>query len=187
MKQAWIVAAAGLSLAGCVTYDDAQREAAAGHEDYLLVQEQMRRLDGRLEGVELEISRLQTNLETLRAGQSRADTSETQAIQARVEDLDRRLRALDAARQQDKQEIVDSLSKKIAQLVGSASSGSSAKKQSGSRKSGPSTGYEHEVQPGESLSAIAAAYGVSSKVIMEDNGITDPDKLRVGQKLFIRD
>ncbi|MBP7830783.1 MAG: LysM peptidoglycan-binding domain-containing protein [Kiritimatiellae bacterium] len=187
MKQAWIIAAAGLSLAGCVTYDDAQREAAAGREDYLLVQEKMRRLEGRMEGVELEISRIQANMDTLRATQSRADSSESMALQSRIEDLDRRIRALDAARQQDKQELVDTLSKKIAQLVGSSSSSGSAKKQSGSRKTGPSTGYEHEVQPGESLSAIAAAYGVSAKVIMEDNGIQDANKLRVGQKLFIRD
>lgn len=187
MKHAWIVAAAGLSLAGCVTYDDAQREAAAGREDYLIVQERMRRLEGRMEGVELEISRLQSNLETLRAASSRAGSSESLALQSRVEDLDRRLRSLDAARQQDKQEIVDTLSKKIAQLVGASSSSGSAKKQSGSRKTGPSTGYEHEVQPGESLSAIAAAYGVSTKIIMEDNGIQDANKLRVGQKLFIRD
>ncbi|MBU1692462.1 MAG: LysM peptidoglycan-binding domain-containing protein [Verrucomicrobia bacterium] len=185
MRGSWIVAV-GLCLAGCMTHDDSQRQAMAGREDYLLVQEELRRLAGRMEGVELEISRLQANLETLRGSQARSAQSETRALQTRLEELEGRLRAVDTAREKDKQEIVDSLSKKIAQLVSTPAAGA-AKKQSGARRTGPSTGYEHEVQPGESLSAIAVAYGVSVKVIMEDNDIKDANRLRVGQILFIRD
>ena len=48
-------------------------------------------------------------------------------------------------------------------------------------------GYEHVVQPSESLSEIASAYGTRVKVIVDENGITDPNRLRVGQKLFIPD
>ena len=187
MRRACLTVAAGLCLAGCATYDDSPRQAMAGREDYLLLQEENRKLAGRMEGVELEISRLQANLETLRDNQGRAAQSESQALQARVDELDARLRSLDAARERDKQEIVDNLTKKIAQLVSSPASAGAAKKQSGTRRTGPSTGYEHEVQPGESLSAIAAAYGVSTKIIMEDNDIKDANKLRVGQKLFIRE
>ena len=97
---------------------------------------------------------------------------------------------MDAARERDKQEIVDKLSSKITQIVGSSkSSGSSARKQSAKKSSSSSsqTGYEHEVQAGETLSAIAAAYGVTSKVILDNNDIKDPNRLRVGQKLFIPD
>ena len=43
------------------------------------------------------------------------------------------------------------------------------------------------VQPGESLSKIAAAYGVRMDVIVEENGLSDPGNIRVGQKLFIPD
>lgn len=188
MKQAWIaVGGAVLGLAGCMTYEETSRQAMAGREDYLLVQEEMRRLSGRLEAVELEISRLQAHLDTLRASQGQSADAAARMLQVRIEELESRLRALDAARERDKQEIVDVLSKKVAQLVTSPPSAGAAKKQNTPRRSGPQTGYEHEVKAGESLSAIAAAYGVSIKVIMEDNDLKDPNRLRVGQKLFIRD
>jgi LysM repeat protein len=41
----------------------------------------------------------------------------------------------------------------------------------------------HTVQPGETLSEIAAAYGVSAAELMALNQITDPDTLFSGQKL----
>jgi len=182
----WIVLAAGLGLTGCATYDDTRREAASGREDYLLLQEEVRRLSGRMEGMQLEVDRWRTELDALRQQAGQAGQAEARALQGRVDELENRLRAVDAARERDKQELVDSLSKKISQLVSTPSAGS-AKKQSGARRTGPSTGYEHEVKPGESLSAIAAAYGVTVKVIMEDNGIKDANMLKVGQTLFIRD
>ena len=43
------------------------------------------------------------------------------------------------------------------------------------------------VKPGDSLSKIAAAYGVRMDVIVEENGLSDPGNIRVGQKLFIPD
>ena len=49
------------------------------------------------------------------------------------------------------------------------------------------TGIEHVVQPGESLSKIAAAYGVKMNVLVEANGLSDPGNIRVGQKIFIPD
>ena len=50
-----------------------------------------------------------------------------------------------------------------------------------------STGIEHVVQPGETLSQIAAAYGVKMDVIARVNNISNPASIRVGQKLFIPD
>lgn len=48
--------------------------------------------------------------------------------------------------------------------------------------SGPTT---HVVLPGETLTTIAASYGVSVQAIMDVNGITNPDHIEVGQQLFI--
>ena len=169
---------------GCVTLtDDAEQMQA--REDMLIVQDRMQKLDGRIEGLELEVERLRQEVNA-----SRSAPSPVQPLQARLDDLETRIRAVDAARERDKQEIVDKLSSKITQIVGSSkSSGSSARKQSAKKSSSSSsqTGYEHEVQAGETLSAIAAAYGVTSKVILESNDIKDPNRLRVGQKLFIPD
>ena len=41
------------------------------------------------------------------------------------------------------------------------------------------------VKPGESLSVIAARYGLSSTKLADYNGITKPNLIRVGQKLLI--
>ncbi len=43
----------------------------------------------------------------------------------------------------------------------------------------------HVVESGDSLSGIAIQYGASIEVVMEANGIMDPTRLRVGQKLVI--
>ncbi len=50
----------------------------------------------------------------------------------------------------------------------------------------PQTGYEHKVESGQTLSAIAQAYGVSVQKIKDANGLKN-DVIRVGQTLFIPD
>lgn len=46
-------------------------------------------------------------------------------------------------------------------------------------------GGVHTVAPGETLSEIAGRYGVSSSTLASTNGISDPRRLQVGQKLTI--
>ena len=46
-------------------------------------------------------------------------------------------------------------------------------------------GGTHVVQAGQSLSSIATRYGVSAAAIAEANGISDPNRIRVGQTLSI--
>jgi LysM repeat protein len=168
---------------GCATFNDDADQMQA-REDMLIVHDSMQKLSGRIEGLELEVERLRHDVDAARSG-----PSPVQPLEARLDELENRIRAVDAARERDKQEIVDKLSTKITQIVSSSkSSGSSSAKKQGSKKSsssGSQTGYEHEVKPGETLSAIAAAYGVSSKTILDNNEIKDPNRLRVGQKLFI--
>lgn len=48
-----------------------------------------------------------------------------------------------------------------------------------------SEGWEHTVSAGDTLSAIASAYGVKQSDIIRENGLKDANSLRVGQKLFI--
>lgn len=45
--------------------------------------------------------------------------------------------------------------------------------------------YIHTVKPGETLYHIARKYGTAALKIAENNGLGDPDKLSVGQKLII--
>ena len=46
-------------------------------------------------------------------------------------------------------------------------------------------GWEHTVASGDTLSAIASAYGVRQSDIIRENGLKDANSLRVGQTLFI--
>ena len=61
----------------------------------------------------------------------------------------------------------------------------SAKRQEAARKTAPSRGGQHAVRAGETLTTIAARYGVSVQALMEKNQITDADSIREGQKLAI--
>jgi membrane-bound lytic murein transglycosylase D len=43
----------------------------------------------------------------------------------------------------------------------------------------------HAVRPGETLSSIAGRYGMSATTLARLNGLSDPDRLRVGQRLRV--
>jgi LysM repeat protein len=53
------------------------------------------------------------------------------------------------------------------------------------RKAAPARGGQHTVRPGETLTTIAARYGISVKTLMETNRITDANSIREGQKLAV--
>jgi LysM repeat protein len=145
----------------------------------------MRRLEGRLEGYDLAIQQLQQAVEIMRARPNGPSDADLQALQTRLSALDGQLRSLDAARQRDRQEIVDTLSTKIASLVNASARQAPRAPAAAPKRSANQEGFEHVVASGETLSAIAAAYNSRAKDIMDANNITKPESLRVGQKLFI--
>ena len=163
------------------------REEMRQREDMLIIQDDYRKLEGRLEGIDVEMARLERSVETLRDSQTRDTAAQLQKMQARLDELEARIARVDAAREKDKKELVDRLSSQIAEIM-SRSAASRSVSTTGRRTTDrrtSNTGYEHEVKPGESLSAIAAAYGVSVQTILDHNDIKDAHRIRVGQKLFI--
>ena len=60
-----------------------------------------------------------------------------------------------------------------------------AKRQEANRKAAPVRGGQHAVRSGETLTTIAARYGISVQALMEKNQITDANSIREGQKLAI--
>lgn len=180
---------AGLAT-GCTSMMASEEQppvATQADVDYL--RSEIKRLQARLDASESELGRAQADMAAAQSSQpGYATAAQLQSVQTQVDGLQGQLRALDAARAQDKQQIYDDISKKIASLLKSApaaaprSSASSSKPRSGSQ-----SGIEHVVQPGESLSKIASAYGVKMDVIVAENGLSDPGNIRVGQKLFIPD
>lgn len=168
------ISAIGL-LPGCITYDDS-RSAVQENENILVLREDVNRCNDRMKTMEIEQQRILTEIQQLRAKGQDENTS------ARLDELDRRIAALDAARASDRQAIIDQLSGNMAKMMG-ATAAPKATKFSSSAAS--STGYEHIIKDGETLSAIAAAYKVKPSAIIEANDLKNPDVLQKGQKLFI--
>ena len=183
------LAAALLAAPGCTTMvasDDDEPLATRADVEYL--RGEIRRLNDRQSASESEFGRFQGEMMSAQAGQSSyASAAQVQSLQTQLEDLQRQIRALDAARAQDQKEIYDDISKKIATILKTSAPAPSRSSAPARPRSGSQSGIEHVVQPGESLSKIAAAYGVKMDVIVQENGLSDPGNIRVGQKLFIPD
>jgi LysM repeat protein len=51
---------------------------------------------------------------------------------------------------------------------------------------GPAAAHEsHEVEPGDSLSALALRFDTTVSALMVENGLSSPDRIRIGQKLSV--
>lgn len=179
------LAAAMITTSGCVINPREQEMyMQQQREDNLLLQEDLRRMKARIDAIEQDMQRLANQYNSSNSDQSRVQQAQIQGINASLDELQKRIQAVDAARENDKREIVDSLTRKVSTVLSSQSSGS--------RNSSPAPkravnneGYEHTVQPGETLSAIAKAYGARPDEIIQANNLKSADVLRVGQKLFI--
>lgn len=155
-------------LAGCETLQTpqqrqqtaARQQAAARHAD-----EQLHRLKGQLESVEMENARLMQEVNQLR--------EEIRAYSSQIAQLNSSMRSLEAKQAQEMNELI----RRVESLL---------KKSVASRPSTPSrgAGREHVVESGHTLSAIASAYGTTVKAIKQANNLKS-DNIYVGQKLFI--
>lgn len=153
---------AALLLSGCQTPYQSRTVQTRQTEDQLIAQEQQRRMAGRLETLEMEIGRISGELDSLRRN------------------LDTRCTAIELKSEEDKRELITRLTAQLEKLLVKAAPPAAAKSTGGS-----AYGIEHVVQPGETLSTIATAYGASVKKLIEINQLKNPDRLSVGQKLFI--
>lgn len=177
---------AGLLLAGAgcmmVPPNDDPPPATKAEVQYL--RDELRRMNDRLQASEAQVGDIQRTAYSAEANRpATASAAEVAALRDQISDLQRQVRALDAARAADKREIYDDITKKVTELVKKVTPPAS----SSSKKAASQTGYEHVVQPGETLSAIAQAYGVKMDAVLKANNIKNADSIRVGQKLFIPD
>lgn len=183
-----LMAATALLAGGCVTVYDEETErqnALLQRQQAQAQQERFDRLNGRLESLQMEVDALRRDLDRQRAEQGRAGSAEMQALRESVTDLDRRLAAESAARERDRKAILDSVSSTVSSLLRSGGGSRSSSSSGTTRRPTSGQGVVHKVEAGQTLSAIAAAYKVSSSVIMEANGMKNPNQLRVGQELII--
>lgn len=182
------IAAVGLmtALCGCAAFwEDPARTAQQQREEELLREERERRLAGRFEAIEMELAALRRDLDQTRRAADTAGQARLRSLEERLAALEQRLREAEAARERDRREIVDALSKRMAELLAASGGGGGGRTAAPQRRSPNRSGWEHEVKPGETLSTIAAAYGARVSDIVEANQLRDAHVIRVGQKLFI--
>lgn len=154
---------AALLLSGCQTYQTPTSRTRQT-EDQLIQQENQRRMAGRIETLEMEIGRISRELDSLR-----------QTLDARCAQLERKT-------EDDKRELVAKLTAQLEKLLAQQPAPVAPTRSS---SGGNVSGYEHIVRQGETLSTIAKAYNVTAKAIIDSNQIKNPDRLSIGQKLFI--
>jgi len=128
---------------------------------------QVEDLQFRYQQLQKTTDKIQTDLVELR----KAAGADGGVSPAELKALEDRIAAVDAARQKDRQTIIDQLAKELAGI----NPGKAVMK---------SDGKEHVVQKGEYLTSIAHKYGVSVADLKKANSLTSDD-LKVGQKLAI--
>ncbi len=155
-----------LLFSGCETIQIQTRASrTAKDQDQLIAQENRQRIVGRLETLEMEINRTSREIDNL--------CDQFDNLRDR---LNTRFANIEKKNEQQNQMMITQLSAEFEKLI----------KKSTPLKAAPAThGYEHIVQLGETLSAIAEAYKITSQAIIEANRIQNPNRLSVGQKLFI--
>lgn len=165
-----------LGLTGCETIHNSRESEsilAQQRGDMRILRQNVGSIAGRLEGVEMENERLAKLCERQNS------SGEIRALRTEVQQLQERLSALESAREKDKQELVAVISRKLEALM---------EKSPAAGGTGSSAGVycrEHVVQTGETLSAIAKAYGVTVDAIVEASDLSNPDKLHPNQTLRI--
>lgn len=141
----------------------ARQQAAKRHQE-----EQVYRVKGQVESVEMENARLMQEIQALR--------NEVRSLNSQVSQLNGKMNSLDAKQQREMSNLIKEVESLLKKSVARSSSGSS------SANRGP--GREHVVETGHTLSAIAQAYKTTVKAIKSANNLKS-DQIYVGQKLFI--
>lgn len=172
-----IVAFAGMGGGGCVILESSVPDPEPVPPAPDPLRAEVRQLQEWRLQVRLEIEALQREVETLKRILGNVERNQNENLQG----LSARLHDLESVREQDRKFIVDELTRRLMELqTRLASPPPPASTRSGS-------GYEHVVKAGETLSFIARQYNTTVTAILKANGITDPNKIREGQKLFIPD
>ncbi len=153
--------------------------AGAAREDFMQQQAygEVQRLSG-------QVDTLQSNFDSLSSRLSRLEgkTGGDERLRAEIDSLKAAVEELKREMQNQREEIVRDLSKRMAKMQPKATSTASASKPKTRVITGPTSTYT--VQGGDSLYLIAKAFNTTVAQLREMNGLTS-DRLRIGQKLVV--
>ncbi len=166
----WLRSIAGTMLIGALAVPAGLGQV---EQQLAIIDEKLDKLRAEVEALQFKQQQTEKQLEDLQAQINHLRKADGGVAAADVQALDARIRAVDAAREKDKQVILDTLAKELAQLAGTRAGTSAA------------TGGEHVVQKGETLSTIAKQHGISADALAKANNLANPNALQIGQKLVI--
>ncbi len=137
-------------------------------EEIQVVSHQLEGLSQRLGGLESEFGR---GLEAVRDGQQQIGI-----------ELENRIRAVDTGRESDRTDLMERMGIVLEEVT---RENSQLREEIEAIKSSLNVGVEHTVRAGDSLARIASQYGTTVEAIVTANNLANPDRISVGQKLFI--
>ncbi len=164
---------------GCVTSspDTAATERARLRTEVSYLNQNLDQMKNRLDIVQEEQEQLLRELNRLR--ETVREDHQVEQRQLR-NDMEQQFAEFERRRETERNHIIEQVTQRISAHL--------------ERTSAPAAGTGrtehgryHEVQAGETLSEIAAAYQVRANVIVQANDLENPDRLRIGQRLFIPD
>lgn len=173
---------------GCVSpQPGASAEAYAGNRaDIRILEKEIATLGGDIEQLNMQIEQMSNHLERSQSTAAHSGSAQLAEVERQTRDLQERIDRLDAARSTDREEIINSITASVTKILKTQSPRPGPQTATGAGSTGGSqSGYEHTVESGETLSAIAKAYGVKMKTISQANNLSNPNNLRLGQTLFI--
>lgn len=175
MKKSLLLVVPALAvLSGCETLQtpqQRQQESARRQAAQRQQEEQVYRVRGQVESVEMENARLLQEIQNMH--------NQVSAMNSQIAQLNSKMNSLDARQKKEMKNLISQVEKLLKKSVASrpSSSGSSTRSNRG-------PGREHVVESGHTLSVIASAYNTTVKSIKSANKLKN-DRIYVGQKLFI--
>lgn len=162
--------------------DDFERRQAGLSEKVLV-------LESRIDALEEENSALRFQIDELSNRMSGIDSEFSRGLEA-VRDgqqqlgieLESQIRGVDEDREGDRSDLMERMEIVLDEVT---RENKLLREEIEDLRSSVSTGYTHTVKRGETLAAIAAEYGVTVEAIVAENNITNPNRIAVGQELFI--
>ncbi len=166
---------------GCVTSypDTAATEQARLRTEVSYLNQNLERMQNRLDAVQEEQEQLLREVNRLRETVQRDQREEQTRFR---NEMEQRFAEFERQRETERNHIIEQVTQRIAAHLEQAAARTPA---AGAGRT--EHGRYHEVRAGETLSEIAAAYNVRANVIVQANDLENPDRLRIGQRLFIPD
>jgi len=160
---------------GCETLSRQQKRQKEMrlHNDITNLKASVERLEQRLDGIEAGREDVYAQISDSQASREKSATQYATEIEA----LNSKIMAQKKAQALREKQMVSDLSKTMVGIM----------EKNATTSGGSVSGVEHPVQAGETLSEIAAAYGVQTKAIIKANRMKNPDDLKIGQLLIIPD